>query len=605
MTQTSDHSESRAGLSEASGLSGVRLAVGLVQGLTLYFLYYSVETLDWPKAHPALLGALVLAAAGAPVAVLAAVGRIKPLAVVLWASLAALALGLLGAHDVGRQIAENARPPILTFTTVAFSAAALFIAHHLITPAVRERRWIVDYPLYFDCAWKAGVQLALSLGFTGALWILLRLGGSLFSMIGLSFVQDLLDEEWFSIPITALAFAIAVQLTDVRDGLIQGVRSVALMLLSWLLVVITLIVAGFLIALPFTGLDGLWETRSATRLVLTAAAGLIILINTAYQDGSSLNLPPKLLRAVARLACFLIAPLIVLAIWALALRIGQYGLTPERVIGAACAVVGAAYALGYALAGVSRTNWLKPIEHTNVGAAVLSVTLILSILSPLADPARLSVNDQLRRLTSGAVTAEDFDYEFLRFDSGQAGYKALQGLTTSSNPQIAAAAKAQIARRHRYPSLIDSPADAREAQDRLRKALKPVDGQSIPLDFLDQIGRFEVILRPCRSFESGCTVRLKDLTNDGQDEVLAMIVRDVYVFQRDVRGRWNDVGRYSTCSADLTNALKSKDGVVDTSPADLPDLVVEGVKLRGRPENSCPEPVADGRPEPDVPVSEG
>ncbi|KAK0350998.1 hypothetical protein LTR94_026757 [Friedmanniomyces endolithicus] len=161
------------------------------------------------------------------------------------------------------------------------------------------------------------------------------------------------------------------------------------MLLSWLLVVITLIVAGFLIALPFTGLDGLWETRSATRLVLTAAAGLIILINTAYQDGSSLNLPPKLLRAVARLACFLIAPLIVLAIWALALRIGQYGLTPERVIGAACAVVGAAYALGYALAGVSRTNWLKPIEHTNVGAAVLSVTLILSILSPLADPARL------------------------------------------------------------------------------------------------------------------------------------------------------------------------------------------------------------------------
>ena len=197
---------------------------------------------------------------------------------------------------------SSRQPPFLAFPILAFGAAALFIAHHLIVPAIRERRWVVDYSEYFDIAWKAGVQLALSVGFTGAFWLLLHLGASLFKMIGLSFLQTMLGEAWFSIPVTALTFATAVQLTDVRDGLIRGVRTVALMLLSWLLLVITVLVAGFLAALPFTGLDGLWETRSATALVLSAAAALIVLINTAYQDGRPDNLPPAALRYGVRAA---------------------------------------------------------------------------------------------------------------------------------------------------------------------------------------------------------------------------------------------------------------------------------------------------------------
>ncbi|MBL7372883.1 DUF4153 domain-containing protein, partial [Escherichia coli] len=92
----------------------------------------------------------------------------------------------------------------------------------------------------------------------------------------------------------------AVQLTDVRDGLIRGVRTVALMLLSWLLLVITVLTAGFLAALPFTGLEPLWATRSATAMILAAAAALIILINTAYQDGEADNLPPRVLRIATR-----------------------------------------------------------------------------------------------------------------------------------------------------------------------------------------------------------------------------------------------------------------------------------------------------------------
>ena len=111
----------------------------------------------------------------------------------------------------------------------------------------------------------AGVQLALSIAFAGAFWLLLFLGAALFNIIGLSFLGDLIEQGWFALPLTGLAFATAVHLTDVRDGLIRGVRTIALMLLSWLLLVLTVLVGGFLAALPFTGLDGLWETGSATR----------------------------------------------------------------------------------------------------------------------------------------------------------------------------------------------------------------------------------------------------------------------------------------------------------------------------------------------------
>ncbi|WP_262423631.1 DUF4153 domain-containing protein [Brevundimonas denitrificans] len=75
--------------------------------------------------------------------------------------------------------------------------------------------------------------------------------------------------------------------------------------------------------------------------MLSAAAALIILINAAYQDGEPDGAPPVVLQWAARIAGVLLVPLIGLALWGLALRIGQHGLTPERIIAAACVLVGA------------------------------------------------------------------------------------------------------------------------------------------------------------------------------------------------------------------------------------------------------------------------
>jgi hypothetical protein len=577
-------------------LGPIRLGIGLLQGLGLYGLHLSADNdlKTWPATQPLIFGPLLLVVAFLPLVLLAGVGRLRPVTLAIWTVVAGVALALLGLHDIARQSAETLRySPFLSAPVVLFSATALFISHHLVAPADMERRRIASFPAYFDTTWKAGVQLAMSVGFTGAFWILLSLGAALFKVIGLDFLEDLLRKDWFWIPVTTLAFSIAVHLTDVRDGLIRGVRTVALMLLSWLLLVMTVLAAGFLAALPFTGLDGLWETGNGTSLVLAAAAALIILINTAYQDGRPDNLPPLVLRLAVRVAAVLLTPLVILAALGLSLRIGQYGLTPDRIIAAACALVGAAYAAGYGWSALSpfwrKGDWMRPLERTNIWTALLTVAVILLLFSPALDPARLSVMDQVARLGRGAVTPDRFDYRFLRWESGKAGQAALARLAHSDNADIAARARTAQTDLDRY-ELASDRAETEPAAADIRIHANPATA-ALPASFTQQYGRLRQILGGCRE-GSVCEARVMDLDRDGAQEVLVADKTSVSVFKREADGRWFEWAEYTPpmCadeSKDIRRAFGA--GRFETASPVFPDLVVDGVRLRhveGEPE--CP-----------------
>ena len=578
------HDTGRSGLGGERRLFAARLITGLIQGVALYALYFAGEHGLWPRTQPATFGALALAAGYAPVVVLAGVGRLSPRTLAIWTAAAALVLALLGWHDVNRRVLESwVQPPFLSFPPMAFGAAALFIAHHLIVPAVRAGRWIAPYADYFDIAWKAGVQLAMSLAFTGAFWLVLHLGAALFKVIGIDALGDLLGQAWFAMPVLCLAFATAVQLTDVRDGLIRGVRTVALMLLSWLAPVMVVLTAGFLAALPFTGLEGLWGTRSATALVLSAAGALIVLINTAYQDGRPDNRPPTALCWTVRAGGVLLVPLVGLAFWGLMLRIGQHGLTPDRIIALACAGVGVVYAAGYLLAAVRRGEWMRPLERTNFAAAVLSVGLILALFSPVLDPARLAVADQVARLERGAVKTGDFDYDFLRFDSGRAGRAALDRLARSDDAEVARLARAA---RQRDARDYNDPSERRRRAEQVR--LHPAPGQTVPAELTAQIDSLADVLNLCGG-EEGCTVRPVDLDGDGRDEALVAAPFVVLALARDSGGDWRVAGRYGAgCpSARADSLAEALARGVATAPAALPDLVVGGRRLQAQPQIDC------------------
>jgi hypothetical protein len=585
-----------------AGLAVARIGIGLAQGAALWWLYQAADTsgsreMSWPATEPQLFGPLLLMALYLPFVLLAGVGRIRVVTLAVWAGVAGVALALLGWHDVVRQAVgmRGDFPPFLDFPVMPFAAVALFIGHHLIAPADRERRWIASFPGYFDTAWKAGVQLALSLGFTVVFWILLFLGAALFRIIGLKFLDDLLGQEWFAIPVTCVAFAVAVQLTDVRDGLIRGVRSVALMLLSWLLLVITVLVAGFLCALPFTGLEGLWGTGSATSLVLSAAGALIILINTAYQDGEPDNRPPVVLRAAVRVAAVLLTPLIAIAFWGLAQRIGQHGLTPDRIIALSCAVVGAVYAGGYGYAALkpfwAKGDWMQPLERTNVVTAIMTVAQILALFTPVADPARLSVADQMARLERGAVTPEKFDYAFLRFESGKAGQAALERLKKFKSPEVR--------RRAEEVSRADNAYDFRDKHEDRRRTpvIQSVPaGAVLPPEFLTPVNNDDPRYWCTADAEQDatCLARRWDIDGDGRDEILlTRSGHELHVFG-ETEGGWQQVATYQTnqCEPEpLRNAVTVvMEGKITTRAPRWPDLDFgDGRRATPREYGSCDE----------------
>jgi len=532
------HDDGAAAAPEATARLGwTRLAIGFGWGVALWGLHEAWEAKVWPATQLAAMSPLVLIALFVPLIVIAGLGRMRPRTLVIWTGAAAAVVAGLGVYDGLTATAEAfgervAVSPVL----VVCAAAGLFIAHSLVEASDHDRRRVASYATLFDLASKHAVQLALSGAFVGVFWALLWLGAALFELIGLDGFRRLLQEQWFSIPATFTAFAAAGHLTDVRVGLIRGVRTVGLTLLSWLAPMMALIAAGFLVSLAFTGLEPLWDTNAGAAILLSAAAVLILLVNAIYQGGDETRPPPLVLRWSARVASVALVPIVALAAYALALRVGQYGLTPERVIAAACVLVGAVIAAGYAFAAVRPGPFLKPLEPTNIAGAYTALAVLIALFTPLADPARLSVNDQVNRLLAGKVTADKFDWDFLRFQARQAGLDALKRLARSNDKAVAEEAKAALARDYRT-----APADAVEPLPRLTIAdLKVVSaGKTPPAEFLAQDWSADETLRGCVGVSLDarrCRAVLEDFDRDGVDEILVVRLGSGGLYRRQGAG---------------------------------------------------------------------
>lgn len=597
-----DAVETRARLNEGPRwVAAARLALGLTQGLALYLIVRDVmkEDASWFADRPGLLAPVLLTLAYLPPVLLAGLGRIRLPVLAVWAAVAGAVVWMMGWWMVERSRVEETETLVTgggesVFLVLPFAAVALFVGHNLVAAAERARRPVGPYPDYFELAWKHGVQLALSIAFTGAVWLVLALGTALFGIIGLDFLQKLVVKPWFNIPVTTLAFALAVQLTDVREALIRGVRSVALMLLSWLLILMTILAAGFVLALPFTGLKGLWETGSATALVLFAAASLVILINAAYQDGRPESLPPVVLRWTARVAAGVLTPLILIAVYGLALRIGQHGLTPDRIIAAAFALVGAVYAGGYGFGAVRPGGWLKALEPTNVANAALAFVLIVLLSSPVLDPTRLSVMDQVARLERGAVTAARFDYRFLRWEGGKAGILALKRLSNSGEAEVARRARAALEETARW----NGEEDVSLVTPKVRfipAGVEAPQGFIVPVPGRDPRAN-------CNP--AGCEALVRDLDGDGVPDVLLQGLHGARsLFQRQSDGSWKPVGLYqppAPCDGKGLNPSDRLPSLKTAPPSAWPDLVDdEGGRWRfGKPPCGDWEKPASASPPP-------
>jgi hypothetical protein len=572
-------------------LGPARIGIGLIQGVLLYLLYTALQDKLWPATAPLLFAPLVMLGVLLPVILISGLGHLPRRTLAGWVSVAAIAITLLAIHDIWRRLGgvDVLRPTPSGPLTVCL-AAACFIAHALVLAGARERRRIATYATYFDVAWTLGLQLAFSALFVGATWLVLQLGASLFDLIRLDFLSQAMRKAWFSIPVTAFAFACAMHLTDVKPAIVRGIRNLVHVLLSWTLPVLTLLVGGFLASLPFTGLEPLWGTRSAAGMLLSAAASFVVLINAAWQDGS--ERPARVIAVSARVASLLLAPLTLLAAYALALRVLDHGWSLDRVIAAACLLVAACYAGGYAAAALRR-GWLPTLAGVNIAAAFTVLGVLALLLSPLGDPGRIAVASQLARLDAGQITLRQLDVAYLWHHGARYGRAALARLQGSTTGPDAAWLQTELVR-------LRQPAPDTGVTNMAGQLRVWPTGATLPAGFAQTDWRrtqqWARLPQCMRSQNAVCDVFVLDLGGDTRPEVVVVGADGDggAVLRQDARGTWELAASLPVLvgeCAPLFDAMRA--GRLRAAPPVLADLEINGRRI---PLQSEPRHLVCGTP---------
>ncbi|MFS8980399.1 DUF4153 domain-containing protein [Cupriavidus necator] len=576
-----------------SGL-GPRLALGIVQGVLLYGLYREAASHSDFARQSLLFVPLVLAALLVPPLAVVGTTQLRWRRLLLWCALLAAVVAVLGYHDAWRQLDPAARAAgqlgILveypSARAVLAASAILFIAFALILAGESAGRAFAPYPAYFRLSWKLGLQLHLAGLFAAVLYLVLWAGAALFMLVKLDFLQVLLRQSWFNIPVVAMAFAAGLHLTDVRDDFIRGVRTLVLTLLAWILPVLVLIVAGFLLTLAFRGLAPLWATRHAGMLMLAVIVLQVVLVNAVFKSGQEDEALPRALRWSARAACLTLAPLAAIAAYALALRIAQYGLSERRVLMAACLAVALCYAIGYAWAALGRGAPLQRLAPVNVLTAWVMLAVLAVLFTPLADPARLAVSSQVARLIDGRVAPQQFDFSHLRSTAyGRQALARLQAETAAPQAAAIRALSAQAAQQ-RGPDGTRAPQPAPDAAAIAANLDLRTPGRAVPPSFLandwQQVTPRWRLPACLTSRSMRCDAYVLALTAQETPNVVLFpgTHPNGSVFGQDAGGAWRLIATVNIgpdCAA-VREALAH--GTFRLAPPVLPDIEVGGRRLQ-------------------------
>ena len=349
---------------------------------------------------------------------------------------------------------------------------AVLIAAPLFQTVRDEGAWRFPYARLHRHAWTDAVIGAASLFFTGITFMLAWLIASLFDVIGIDAIKELLQEQWFPWMLAGFAFGGALGMLRERDALLATLQKLVMVVLSVLAPVLAVALAAFLLSLPFTGLGGLWESDiPATPMLLLSGAGAFVLVNAVIGDGRDEKSTNVWLRRAALVLVICILPLAVLAALSMGERINQYGWTPERIwgvvaVGIAIAYGGAAWWAVYK----GRKDFDDPLRPLQTQLAIGLCGLALFLALPVLDFGAISARSQLARLNSGQVKAEQFDWRAMAFDFGPEGRERLKAIAEEGPANFRKFAGEALKAENRYDVDVLEHAKTEEELDRyLRK----------------------------------------------------------------------------------------------------------------------------------------
>ncbi len=364
-----------------------------------------------------------------------------------------------------------------------------------------ERGRHIPYAAAHDRAWANVCLWFAAWGFVGISFLLAWLLAMLFNLIGIGTLEDMLEEEWFALALAGTAFGGAVGLLRDHERIVSLIQRVAMLVLSVLAPVLAVGLVLFLLALPFTGLDALWETTKATTpILLSCVIGALILANAVIGDGDEGEPRMHLLRWSAMALGATILPLGIIAAVSTGLRIDQYGFTPTRLWAATFTGIACAFGLAYAVSLIRGrgSRWTEFVRPANLNLALGLCALAFLLSTPIISFGAIATRDQVARLNSGRTPVDRFDFAALRFDFGPAGMKALKELARAGKtPAVRMAASEALKSPDRYGF-----AEKTRQKEALASIVVAPAGTELPQDLRDRIGAYDGCggMKPCNIY---------------------------------------------------------------------------------------------------------
>jgi Domain of unknown function (DUF4153) len=324
-----------------------------------------------------------------------------------------------------------------------------------------------DYGALFLEAWSIVVRSAAAWAFVGLVWLVIYLSDAVLRIVGVTVVGDLL-EYWIVLAVVTgatlgLGMAVVYELADLLSPYL------VLRLFRLLLPAVLVVMVVFLVALPFRGLDGLFNGLSPALLLLTMVAAGVSLVSVTVDQSDAEASPSPLLRRAAQGMALILPVLAALAAWAIWLRVDQHGWTPERLFVALIAGLGLLYGAVYAASVLRGSGWMGRIRQGNIAMALAVIAIAALWLTPILNAERISAASQLARFEAGRTPVADLDLRALE-SWGRPGAAALARLEEMAK----APGQEALAARLEDPDGYNLPAEDAVSNEAAAKALAAV-----------------------------------------------------------------------------------------------------------------------------------
>lgn len=407
-------------------------AIGGLAGLSAWVL---IEVVPDMVANPHLLITISAAVAGYFIILLAIVGPVTVRKAAIGAAYLALpAAVMLGWASLAFGSTEE-------FADSGFALIAWSVILCLGTPFVAvlmwDRRYWNSYLDLFDFSWSIVVRYAAAWLFVGVFWLVLVLSDALLSLVSITVIDFLMDQDPVPQILTGAVLGLALRVVfEMRDYLSPYLL---LQLLRLLLPVFLLVMVIFVVALPFSDPTKLFAGLSPAATLMSVALGGISLISVALDKSDADATQAGWMQLAAKAMAVLLPILAALACYGIWLRVAQYGWTPHRLAATTAAIVVAAYAILYFLSVIAGGEWMCRVRVNNLWMAGVVMVLCVVWLSPLLNAEAISTRSQVARYLDGQTKAEDLALWELAHEwgnPGRVGLDHLKALTDGSHSEV-------------------------------------------------------------------------------------------------------------------------------------------------------------------------